>query len=108
MSRPINFTDTIVEKKPYVEINGTEYEVQDGTYNGGTDLNAETFNKMQDELDPTAIEVEDFIKINEGYTILENNIYKQSNRYFGDAIIQKSSDNFSSIPNEICSLNPPL
>ena len=50
MSRPINFTDTTVIKKPYVEIDGTEYEVQDGTYEGGTDLNANTFNKMQDEL----------------------------------------------------------
>lgn len=52
MSRPINFTDTTVVKKPYVEINGNEYEVQDGTYQGGTDLNANTFNKMQDELNP--------------------------------------------------------
>ena len=50
MSRPINFTDTTVIKKPYVEIDGVEYEVQDGTYEGGTDLNANTFNKMQDEL----------------------------------------------------------
>ena len=50
MSRPINFTDTTVTKKPYVEIDGIEYEVQDGTYEGGTDLNANTFNKMQDEL----------------------------------------------------------
>lgn len=50
MSRPINFTDTTVTKKPYVEINGNEYEVQDGTYQGGTDLNANTFNTMQDEL----------------------------------------------------------
>ena len=52
MSRPINFTDTTVIKKPYVEIDGVEYEVQDGTYQGGTDLNANTFNKMQDELNP--------------------------------------------------------
>ena len=50
MSRPINFTDTTVTKKPYVEIDGIEYEVQDGTYQGGTDLNANTFNTMQDEL----------------------------------------------------------
>lgn len=50
MSRPINFTDTTVIKKPYVEIDGVEYEVQDGTYQGGTNLNANTFNKMQDEL----------------------------------------------------------
>ena len=50
MSRPINFTDTSVTKKPYVLIDGIEYEVQDGTYEGGTDLNANTFNKMQDEL----------------------------------------------------------
>ncbi len=50
MSKPINFTDTTVIKKPYVKIGDIEYEVQDGIYQGGTDLNANTFNTMQDEL----------------------------------------------------------
>lgn len=47
----INFTDTVVVKKPYVEINGIEYEVQDGTYNGGTDLNSKTFNQLQTNIE---------------------------------------------------------
>lgn len=70
MSRPINFTDTTVTKKPYVEINGNEYEVQDGTYQGGTDLNANTFNKMQDELDMfrNMLNISDGIFVNNGVT----------------------------------------
>lgn len=51
----ITFEDTQVTKKPYVTINETEYEVQDGTYTGGTDLNATTFNNMQDNIE-TAID----------------------------------------------------
>ena len=43
----INFTDTTVTQKPYVTINNVNYEVQDGIYTGGTDLNAQTFNDMQ-------------------------------------------------------------
>lgn len=47
----ITFEDTQVTKKPYATINETEYEVQDGTYTGGTDLNATTFNNMQDNIE---------------------------------------------------------
>ena len=43
----INFTDTTITQKPYVTINNQNYEVQDGIYTGGTDLNAQTFNDMQ-------------------------------------------------------------
>lgn len=43
----INFTDTTVTQKPYVTINNVNYEVHDGIYTGGTDLNAQTFNDMQ-------------------------------------------------------------
>ena len=43
----INFVDTTVTQKPYVNINNVNYEVQDGIYTGGTDLNAKTFNDMQ-------------------------------------------------------------
>ena len=46
----INFQDTEVVKAPYVEINGVEYEVE-SEYEGGTDLNASTFNTMQDNID---------------------------------------------------------
>ena len=47
----ITFTNTTITKKPYVVINGVEYEVQDGTYTGGTDLDANTFNTMQDNIE---------------------------------------------------------
>ena len=46
----INFQDTEVVKAPYVEINGNEYEVQ-SEYEGGTNLDADTFNTMQDNID---------------------------------------------------------
>lgn len=47
----INFTDTTVTQKPYVTINNVNYEVQDGIYTGGTDLNAQTFNDMQTNIE---------------------------------------------------------
>lgn len=47
----ITFTNTTITKKPYVVINGVEYEVQDGTYTGGTDLDANTFNTMQNNIE---------------------------------------------------------
>lgn len=47
----INFTDTTITQKPYVTINNQNYEVQDGVYTGGTDLNANTFNTMQDNIE---------------------------------------------------------
>ncbi|MDD7757173.1 MAG: hypothetical protein PUJ51_22225 [Clostridiales bacterium] len=47
----INFTDTTVTQKPYVTINNQNYEVQDGIYTGGTDLNANTFNAMQTNIE---------------------------------------------------------
>lgn len=47
----INFTDTTVTQKPYVTINNQNYEVQDGIYTGGTDLNADTFNTMQSNIE---------------------------------------------------------
>ena len=46
----INFQDTEVVKAPYVEINGVEYEVE-SEYQGGTDLDAEVFNQMQDNIE---------------------------------------------------------
>lgn len=47
----INFTDTTITQKPYVTINNQNYEVQDGIYTGGTDLNANTFNAMQTNIE---------------------------------------------------------
>lgn len=48
--KKIIFEDTTVVKQPYVEINGVEHEVHDGEYQGGTDLDAETFNTMQNNI----------------------------------------------------------
>ena len=47
----INFTDTTVTQKPYVTINNVNYEVHDGIYTGGTDLDAQTFNTMQNNIE---------------------------------------------------------
>ena len=47
----INFTDTTITQKPYVTINNVNYEVHDGIYTGGTDLNAQTFNTMQSNIE---------------------------------------------------------
>lgn len=47
----ISFEDTTVVKSPYVIIDGVEHEVYNGTYQGGTDLNAQTFNQMQDNIE---------------------------------------------------------
>lgn len=47
----IVFEDTTVVKSPYVIIDGVEHEVYNGTYQGGTDLNAQTFNQMQDNIE---------------------------------------------------------
>ncbi len=46
----ITFQDATVVKAPYVEINGVEYPVIFET-EGGTDLDAETFNDLQDNVE---------------------------------------------------------
>lgn len=55
----ISFEDTTVVKSPYVIIDGVEHEVYNGTYQGGTDLNAQTFNQMQDNIESAIEDVED-------------------------------------------------
>ena len=47
----ITFENTTVTKQPYVVIDGNEYEVHEGTYSGGTDLDADTFNTLQDNIE---------------------------------------------------------
>ena len=54
----ITFQDTTVLKKPYINFNGIEYEVQDGSYDGGTDLNASTFNTMQNNIETTINDIQ--------------------------------------------------
>ncbi len=53
----INFTNTTITQKPYVTINNVNYEVQDGVYTGGTDLNAQTFNDMQSNIETAINEI---------------------------------------------------
>ena len=59
----ITFQDTEVVKAPYVLINGVEYPVIFETA-GGTDLDAETFNGMQDNIED-AIDDKQDILVNE-------------------------------------------
>ena len=56
----INFQDTVVVKTPYVEINGTEYEVK-SEYEGGTDLDATVFNTMQNNIETAINEKQDVL-----------------------------------------------
>ena len=51
----ITFQDATVVKAPYVEINGIEYPVIFET-EGGTDLDAETFNDLQDNVEEAIID----------------------------------------------------
>ena len=53
----ITFEDTEVIKAPYVVVNGQEYPVQ-SQFEGGTDLNAETFNQLQDNVEEAIGEVQ--------------------------------------------------
>lgn len=68
----INFQDTTVLKNPYVIFNDLEYEVQDGTYDGGTDLNASTFNTMQNNIETAIDNIQE--EINNIYNVDWNNI----------------------------------
>ena len=56
----ITFEDTTVVKSPYVTIDGVEYSVTNGTYQGGTDLNANTFNTMQNNIENAINSVETY------------------------------------------------
>lgn len=47
----IDFEDTTITRQPYVTIDNVDYEVQEGTYQGGTDLDADTFNTLQDNIE---------------------------------------------------------
>ena len=49
--RRIDFEDTTITRQPYVTIDNVDYEVNDGTYIGGTDLDADTFNTLQDNIE---------------------------------------------------------
>lgn len=76
----ISFEDTTVVKSPYVIIDGVEHEVYNGTYQGGTDLNAETFNTMQNNIETAINDVVDsgtnsngsWIKYDDGILICHN------------------------------------
>lgn len=55
----ITFTDATLKTQGYVTINGTNYDIVDTTYTGGTDLNASTFNTMQDNIAKVATTTSD-------------------------------------------------
>lgn len=47
----INFEDATLVTQAKVTINGTDYEVTPATYSGGTDLDADTLNDLQDNVE---------------------------------------------------------
>ena len=97
----INFTDTVVAKKPYVEIDGVEYEVQDGTYQGGTDLNANTFNAMQTNIENGINEKGNYTNLTNKPKI--NNVELSGNKTLDDLSIQAkliSGTNIKTINNQ--------
>ena len=50
----IQFEDAVLQEQAYVTIDDVDYPVVESTYTGGTDLNAQTLNTMQDNIE-TAI-----------------------------------------------------
>lgn len=49
--KKINFTDAIETSSAFVTVDGQNYDVNPAQYNGGTDLNASTFNELQDNVE---------------------------------------------------------
>lgn len=49
--KKINFTNATLDEQGYVEIGGETYNIVDTTYKDGTDLSAETFNEMQNNIE---------------------------------------------------------
>lgn len=47
----INFEDATLVTQAKVTVDGTDYEVTPATYSGGTDLDANTFNDLQDNME---------------------------------------------------------
>lgn len=97
----INFTDTTVTKKPYVEVDGVEYEVQDGTYDGGTDLNANTFNTMQTNIENGINEKGNYTNLTNKPQI--NSVELSDNKTLDDLSIQTklvSGTNIKTINNQ--------
>ena len=97
----INFTDTTVTKKPYVEVDGVEYEVQDGTCDGGTDLNANTFNTMQTNIENGINEKGNYTNLTNKPQI--NSVELSDNKTLDDLSIQTklvSGTNIKTINNQ--------
>jgi hypothetical protein len=64
---------------------------------------ATNYNKHID-FDNGIVQVTDFITANDGYTILEQNIFRQGNHYFGDVVIKKNSGAFSTDSENVATL----
>ena len=54
----ITFEDATLVNQAKVSIGGTDYEITPATYSGGTDLNANTFNTMQSNIENAIPEVQ--------------------------------------------------
>ena len=63
----ITFTDATLTTQAKVTISGTDYEVTPATYSGGTDLNANTFNTMQDNIENAILTIDDIYPVGSIY-----------------------------------------
>ena len=68
----INFTDATLKTQAYVTVGGNNYNVVDSVYEGGTDLNANTFNTMQTNIENAITDVSNLI----------NQLYPVGSLYF--------------------------
>lgn len=68
----INFTDATLKTQAYVTVDGNNYNVVDSVYEGGTDLNANTFNTMQTNIENAITDVSNLI----------NQLYPVGSLYF--------------------------
>lgn len=57
------------------------------------------------EFNNNAVLVDDFIVPRDGFSILDQTIYKQNNRYFGDIVIKKESGDFNTTNEVVCTFN---
>lgn len=54
--------------------------------------------------DNDIVQVTDFITANNGYTLMEQNIFRQGNHYFGDVVIKKNAGAFSADSENVATL----
>lgn len=57
------------------------------------------------EFNNTAVLVDDFIVAHDGFSVIDETIYKQNNRYFGDVVIKKETGVFIETNERACRIN---